>query len=449
MTPPTVPFAQAARLWLKLGLLSFGGPAGQIAMLHRLVVEERKWIGNERFLHALNYCHLLPGPEAQQLATYVGWLLHGTRGGLTAGILFVLPGALVVLALSALYAAFRQVPAVDALFYGLKPAVLAVVLAAVLRLGGKALGNLFGVLLAAGSFLALFLFQTPFPLVIAAAALLGFLARKTCPDVLGDACPGWLHGQAGHGSGDAEAPGPERGATLAGSLRTLGLWLVLWLGPVAALLLILGPEHVFSRLAVFFSKMAVVTFGGAYAVLAYVAQEAVEGFGWLSPADMLNGLGLAETTPGPLILVLQFVGYLAAFRDPGTLPPVLAGILGSALTLWVTFAPCFLWIFLGAPYIERLRGVRGLGAALSGITAAVVGVVLNLAAWFGLHTLFGHVGQTSFLGGSLPLPQWSSLDPAALVLALAALAAMRLLRLGLAPTLGLCALAGLFWKLLA
>jgi chromate transporter len=445
-----VSFGQAARLWLKLGLLSFGGPAGQIAMLHRLVVEERKWIDNERFLHALNYCHLLPGPEAQQLATYVGWLLHGTRGGLVAGTLFVLPGALVVLALSALYAAFRQVPAVEALFYGLKPAVLAVVLAAVLRLGGKALGSLFGVLLAAGSFLALFLYQTPFPLVIAAAALLGFLARKTCPDVLGNACPGWLHAQAtGHGSGEAETPGPERSASLAGSLRILGLWLTLWLGPVAALVLALGPENVFSRLAVFFSKMAVVTFGGAYAVLAYVAQEAVQGYGWLSAADMLNGLGLAETTPGPLILVLQFVGYLAAFRDPGALTPVLAGILGSALTLWVTFAPCFLWIFLGAPYIERLRGVRGLSAALSGITAAVVGVVLNLAVWFGLHTLFGRMETVPFLGGDLPLPQWSSLDPAALVLALGALAAMRLLRLGLAPTLGLCALAGLLWKLLA
>lgn len=452
-----VGFGEAARLWLKVGLLSFGGPAGQIAMMHRMVVEEKKWIGNDRFLHALNFCHFLPGPEAQQLAIYIGWLLHGTPGGLVAGTLFVLPGFLVVLALSALYAAFNQLPAVEALFWGLKPAVLAVVVMAVLRIGAKSLASGFAWLIAAASFVSLFVYQVPFPVVVLASALLGWLGRDACPNLLGDACPGWVHGNGktavhggnANGAADAvlDAGLDHTRASLRRSLRVLAVWLPVWLSPVAALLLLFGPNDVYSRIAVFFSKMAVVTFGGAYAVLAYVAQAAVADYGWLSAEDMLNGLGLAETTPGPLILVLQYVGFLAAFRDPGALTPLLAGTLGALLSVWVTFAPCFLWIFLGAPYIERLRGVRALSSALSGITASVVGVVFNLALWFALHSLFGKVGETGFLGGSIPAPSLSTLDVPAAVLVLGAFVAMRRFGLGMIQTLAGCALAGLAWRL--
>lgn len=454
---PAVPFREALKVWTRIGLLSFGGPAGQIAMMHRVLVEEKKWIGNDRFLHALNFCHLLPGPEAQQLAVYVGWLLHRTLGGLVAGTLFILPGFLVVLGLTVLYAGFREAPAVAAVFYGLKPAVLAIVLQAVLRIGRKSLRTPYAVLLAGGAFLALFLFHAPFPAVVAAAALLGWLGGGACPQYLGDACPGWVYapGNGGHGGGggavddllEGGAPAHAR-PNLGRSLRTLAVWLALWWGPVAVLALLLGPRDVYVRIGVFFSKMAVVTFGGAYAVLSYVAQAAVADYGWLAPDEMLSGLALAETTPGPLILVVQFVGFLAAYRAPGTLAPMLAGTLGAALTVWVTFAPCFLWIFLGAPYVERLRHVAALREALAGVTAAVVGVVLNLALWFGLHTVFGRVGEARLAGMALPTPDWASLDPVALALALAALAAATLLRAGMFTLLAGSAAAGVLCKLL-
>lgn len=456
---PTIPFREALKVWTRIGLLSFGGPAGQIAMMHRVLVEEKRWIGNDRFLHALNFCHLLPGPEAQQLAVYVGWLLHRTWGGLVAGTLFILPGFLVVLGLTMLYAGFREVPAVAAVFYGLKPAVLAIVLQAVLRIGRKSLRTPYAALLAGGAFLALFLFQAPFPAVVATAALLGWLGGSACPQYLGDACPGWVHAPGGSGHRGETAGGVvdnllEAGApahtqpSLRRSLRTLAVWLALWWGPVAALALLFGPHDVFVRIGVFFSKMAVVTFGGAYAVLSYVAQAAVADYGWLAPDEMLSGLALAETTPGPLILVLQFVGFLAAYRAPGALSPMLAGTLGAALTVWVTFTPCFLWIFLGAPYVERLRHVAALREALAGVTAAVVGVVLNLALWFGLHTMFGRVGETDFAGMALPIPDWVSLDPAALALALAALAAVTFLRAGMFTLLAGSAAAGLLCQLI-
>jgi chromate transporter len=442
--PPAVSFAEALRLWLKVGLLGFGGPAGQIALMHRLLVEEKRWIGEARFLHALNYCMLLPGPEAQQLAIYVGWLLHRTRGGIVAGTLFVLPGFLAILALSLLYARFHQVALVAALFYGLKPAVLAVVVHAVHRLARRALAGPALLAVAALAFLAIFLLDLPFPLVVLAAALAGalgerlapgsFRARPAAPSGDGAARPvdALLEGAAP----DHARPSPARAAGV------LCLWGGLWLAPVVAIRLLLGPDSVFTDIAVFFSKMAVVTFGGAYAVLAYVAQEAVNHYGWLGPGEMLDGLGLAETTPGPLILVMEFVGFLAGYRAATGLPPLLAGTLAALLTVWVTFVPCFLWIFLGAPYVERLRRSQALGAALSAVTGAVVGVVLNLAVWFALHVLFARVGEWRGHGLRLPLPDPASLDPLALALAAAALVALFGLRLGMVATLAASALAG-------
>jgi chromate transporter len=357
-----IPFAEAVRVWARVAALSFGGPAGQIAVMHRILVEEKRWIGENRFLHALNYCMLLPGPEAQQLAVYVGWLLHKTKGGLVAGTLFVLPGLLAIMALSWIYAAFGNVGVVEALFFGLKAAVLAIVLEAVMRIGRRALKNNVMLGLAAAAFVAIFAFDVPFPLIILTAALIGFFGGRA-------GLPAFLTGGNGHGAHvgkavlDAEtALGESVPAhalpSVSWSLRVSAICLVLWLGPVAALLLALGPGNVFTNIAVFFSKMAVVTFGGAYAVLAYVAQQAVETYGWLQPGEMLDGLGLAETTPGPLIMVTQFVGFLGAFRDPGGLNPFVAGTLGGLLTTWVTFVPCFLWIFLGAPFVETIRGNR-------------------------------------------------------------------------------------------
>ncbi len=426
--PPT--FLEALLTWLKIGLLSFGGPAGQIAMMHKVLVEEKKWISNDRFLHALNYCHFLPGPEAQQLATYVGWLLHKTPGGLVAGTLFILPGFFVIMALGALYAAWRQIPAVEALFYGLKPAVLAIVIGAVIRVGGKSLKTRFAQTLALAAFVALFVFDVPFPVVVFGAGLAGWLAHRGSGD--------------SHGTMEEDEPLPEHARPdTRRSLRTLAVWLPLWLGPVAFLVLLFGWDDVYARLAIFFSKMAVVTFGGAYAVLSYVAQQAVEGYAWLSPADMISGLAMAETTPGPLILVLQYVGFMAAYASPGALPPLLAGVLGATLTVWVTFTPCFLWIFLGAPYMEAVRSNRALSAALSGVTAAVVGVILNLSLWFGLHTIFGRVGSWSGpLGLHLPVPELASLDPLAALLVAAAVLAMTRFKVGMGLTLSGCAALG-------
>jgi chromate transporter len=443
-----VSFREAVRVWLRVASLSFGGPAGQIAVMHRILVEEKRWIGETRFLHALNYCMLLPGPEAQQLAVYIGWLLHGTRGGLVAGTLFVLPGVVALMALSWLYAGFGEIGVVKALFFGLTAAVLAVVLEAVIKVGKRALKNRTMVALAALAFIGIFFFAVPFPFIIVAAALIGFAGNAA-----GIAAFRPAAARAG-AAGSDEAPAaidaafaraiPEhvrRSTRRAVKVAAIGL--TLWLGPVAALLLTLGPGNVFTTIAVFFSEMAVVTFGGAYAVLAYVAQEAVQSYHWLAPGEMLAGLGMAETTPGPLIMVLQFVGFMAAFRHPGPLAPMLAGTLGGLLATWVTFAPCFLWIFLGGPYIEALRGNNALGAALSAITAAVVGVILNLAIWFALHTLFGQVDERHVFGMVLQVPVLATLNLAALALAVAALLALFKFKVGMIPTLLGCSLAGI------
>jgi len=457
MEQPVVSFREALKVWTRIGLLGFGGPAGQIALMHRMLVEERGWIGNDRFLHALNYCHLLPGPEAQQLAIYIGWLLHGTKGGLAAGLLFVIPGMLTILALTFLYAGFQRVVAVQALFYGLKPAVLAVVVMAVLRIAAKSLKTPYLMVVAGCAFLAMFLYQAPFPLVIVVSGLLGYLGMTLCPQYLGKACPQWICGgttltasASNEGVIDMLLAKESEGRftpTLKRSLKVLAVWGTIWLGPVLLLLLLLGPEHVYTKISLFFSKMATVTFGGAYAVLAYMAQEAVTGYGWLQPGEMLDGLALAETTPGPLIQVVQFVGFLAAFRDPGTLNPYVAGTLGAALTVWVTFAPCFLWIFLGAPYVEKLRHNRVMNGALSGITAAVVGVVLNLSLWFGIHALFARTDPIHLLGAIVPLPHLATADWFGLLLAGLSYLAMHSGKLGMIPVLLICSWVGFFWKL--
>jgi chromate transporter len=444
-----VPFSEAVRVWARIAALSFGGPAGQIAVMHRILVEERRWLGERRFLHALNYCMLLPGPEAQQLAIYIGWLMHGVKGGLVAGVLFVLPGLVAIMGLSIVYALLGHVGPVAALFFGLKAAVLAIVLEAVVRVGKRALKNWVMLAIAAAAFLAIFVFGAPFPLIVLAAGLIGFVGGvMKVPAFL----VGGGHGSAGVnevadadtvlGEGTPEHARPNLGW----SLRISAVLLVLWLAPVLALGLTLGWDNVFSQIAVFFSKMAVVTFGGAYAVLAYVAQEAVETFGWLRPGEMLDGLGMAETTPGPLIIVTQFVGFLAAFREATGLSPVWAGVLGGLLTTWVTFVPCFLWIFLGAPFIEKLRGAKALSAALAAITAAVVGVILNLAIWFGLNVLFSEVRDGP---ASLEVPVLSSLNVPTLVLTLAAAIAVFRFKVGVIKVLLACALAGLGWYLVA
>ena len=444
-----VSFKEAAKVWARVAALSFGGPAGQIAMMHRILVEEKRWLGERRFLHALNYCMLLPGPEAQQLAIYIGWLMHRTAGGLVAGVLFVLPGLVAIMGLSIVYALFGQVGPVGALFFGLKAAVLAIVLEAVVRVGRRALKNGVMVAIAAAAFVAIFVFDAPFPLIILTAGLIGFAG-------------GWLKLPAflaggGHGPTDGvadadtvlgeETPSHAR-PNLGWSLKIGAVFLVLWLAPVLGLGLTLGWDNVFSQIAVFFSKMAVVTFGGAYAVLAYVAQEAVETFGWLRPGEMLDGLGMAETTPGPLIMVTQFVGFLAAFREATGLPALWAGVLGGLLTTWVTFVPCFLWIFLGAPFIEALRGAKALTAALAAITAAVVGVILNLAIWFGLHVLFRQVREVRAGPASLDAPVLASVDPVTLALTIAAAIAVFRFKVGVIPVLLACSAAGLAWYLL-
>jgi chromate transporter len=437
-----VSMSEAFAVWLRVALLSFGGPAGQIAVMHRIVVEEKRWISESRFLHALNYCMLLPGPEAQQLATYIGWLMHRTAGGLMAGLLFIVPGIICIMALSYIYAAYGNVGFVNALFFGLKAAVLAIVIEAVVRVGKRALRNRVMIGLAAIAFVAIFFFGAPFPLIVVGAGIIGFLGtRAGRADFQGG-------GHGGQGSADAEdllgneLP-PHTRPNLARALATAAIWLTLWLVPVACLLVWLGPQNVFSQIAVFFSKMAMVTFGGAYAVLAYVAQQAVEYYHWVKPGEMLDGLGMAETTPGPLIMVLQFVGFMAAFRDAGTLSPMWAGTLGGLLATWVTFAPCFLWIFVGAPFIETLRGNKPLAGALSAITAAVVGVILNLSIWFAIHTLFGEVTHVRSFGLSFDAPVFSSVNVWASVLALGAALAIFRFKVGMLPTLGAACGAGI------
>ena len=440
--PLPVTLAQALPVWARIAALSFGGPAGQIAVMHRILVEEKRWISENRFLHALNFCTLLPGPEAQQLATYVGWLMHGTRGGLVAGGLFVLPGIVAIMGLSWIYALYGNVGFVAGLFFGLKAAVLAIVLQAVIRIGKRALKGPVMVGLAAAAFVAIFFLDVPFPLIVLTAGVIGYLGGRA-------GLPQFKAG--GHGGDGKVVEGPfllddhelpQERAAAGHTLRMLLTWGAIWLVPVAAILLALGPDNVFSHVAVFFSKMAMVTFGGAYAVLSYVAQQAVEHYGWLKPGEMLDGFGMAETTPGPLIMVTQFVGFMAAFRNPGALPPLVAGTLGGLLTTWVTFAPCFLWIFVGAPYVERLRGNRALAGALSAITAAVVGVILNLAVWFALHTIFAETRP--FTAGPIrfDVPILASLNPWALALAAAAVLAVFRFKVGMVPTLAACAAAG-------
>ncbi len=399
-------FSEAFRLWLKIGCINFGGPAGQIAMMHRMLVDERKWIDEPRFLHALNFCMLLPGPEAQKLATYIGWALHGVRGGLAAGILFVLPGALVMLALSLLYALGRGIAIVDGALFGIKAAVLVIVVEALIRIGRRALKTSLLIGLAGAAYIGIFFFSIPFPLIVAAAALTGYLVARDRPEQLG------LKGEV---TDIAPAP-PDRWRQ---AIRAAVIGLVVWWIPVALAALALGPGHVLVNIGTFFSKLAVVSFGGAYALLAYMAQQAVETHHWMTAPEMVDGLGLAETTPGPLILVTQFVGFLAAFRDPAPFSPVVAGILGAAMTTWVTFTPSMLWIFVGAPFVEQLRANRRLSGALAAITAAVVGVILNLTVWFALHVLFGRV-QEMHAG---PL-RWYAIDLTSLDLRAVALAAI-------------------------
>jgi chromate transporter len=451
VTDHGVSFGEAVKVWLRVAALSFGGPAGQIAVMHRIIVEEKRWIGEARFLQALNYCTLLPGPEAQQLATYIGWLMHKTKGGLTAGLLFVLPGFLSIMALSWIYVIFGKVGIVQGLFFGLKAAVLAIVIEAVVRVGKRALKNRVMVGIAAAAFIAIFFYDVPFPLIIVLAGALGYVGGRAGVSAF---LAGGGHGKVGDkqvADRDSllgeETPDHAR-PNLRWSLTISAVFLVLWLAPVAALLLTLGPDNVFSNIAVFFSKMAVVTFGGAYAVLAYVAQQAVEQYQWVTAGEMLDGLGMAETTPGPLIMVTQFVGFLAAHRAPGGLHPLLAASLGGILTTWVTFAPCFLWIFFGAPFVEALRGNKALSAALGAITAAVVGVILNLAIWFALQVLFTKHAPFAWLGMSLQVPILSSVDWPSLVLAAAAAIAVFRFKIGMIPVLLASSVAGIAWHFL-
>jgi chromate transporter len=432
-----ISFGEAFRVWLRVALLSFGGPAGQIAVMHRILVEEKNWISESRFLHALNYCMLLPGPEAQQLATYIGWLLHRTAGGIMAGGLFILPGVISIMALSYVYAGYGNVSFIEALFFGLKAAVLAIVIQAVVRVGKRALRNRIMIGLAA----------LAFPIIIVAAGVIGYIGARTGrPEFAAVEHGGGKNAAAidsmlGDGLPDHVRP------TVARALKVSAVWLLLWLLPVCALLIAFGQANVFSQIAIFFSKMAMVTFGGAYAVLAYVAQQAVEHYHWVAPREMLDGLGMAETTPGPLIMVLQFVGFMAAFRDSGTLSPMLAGTLGGLLATWVTFTPCFLWIFLGAPFIETMRGNKGLAGALSAITAAVVGVILNLSIWFALHTVFRDTMQVRSFGLSFDAPMWSSIDVAALALAVAAAIAIFRFNIGMLSVLAASCAAGVVLRL--
>ncbi|MBO4226694.1 chromate efflux transporter [Bradyrhizobium neotropicale] len=441
-----ISFADALVVWLRVAILSFGGPAGQIAVMHRILVEEKNWISEARFLHALNYCMLLPGPEAQQLATYIGWLLHRTVGGIVAGGLFILPGVFAIMALSYIYAAYGNVGFVEALFFGLKAAVLAIVIQAVVRVGRRALRNPLMVALAAIAFIAIFFFGVPFPVIIVAAAITGFVgARLGRPEFAalehGGKSSAVIDSMLGEAVPDHVRPNAAR------TLRVGAAWLALWLVPVFALLIALGPSDVFSQIAIFFSKMAMVTFGGAYAVLAYVAQQAAEYYHWVTPREMLDGLGMAETTPGPLIMVVQFVGFMAAFREVSGLSPMLAGTLGGLLATWVTFTPCFLWIFVGAPYIEALRGNKALAGALSAITAAVVGVILNLSIWFALHTIFRQTFLVQGFGLFFDAPVLRSVDWPALALSLAAATAIFRFNVGMLVVLAASCITGVLWRL--
>lgn len=449
-TSPKVTLLEAFWVWVKVGLLSFGGPAGQIAVMHRILVEEKKWISENRFLHALNYCMLLPGPEAQQLATYTGWLLHGTKGGLIAGILFVLPGFVSILVLSLLYSMYQETGMVMGLFFGLKAAVLAIVFEALIRISKRALKNRVMYFLSAAAFAAIFFFQVPFPYIVICAALTGWIGGKFYP--------AWFHivkGQSDNTNNDkasetviADTDEHTIQPTLMRTIRVAVVWLLVWWVPVLMLVWVFGTDHVFTQEAIFFSKTAVVTFGGAYTVLAYIAQQAVDVFGWLQPGEMLDGLGMAETTPGPLIQVVQFVGYMGAFRFAPEFHPVISGIMGSIITTWVTFMPCFLWIFMGAPYIEYLRNNSSLSMALSAVTASVVGVILNLSIWMALHTLFASVDEYDAWGMRLLIPDFATLNSASLALTVMAFFSLLYFHIGMVNTIIICSGLGLMYQFL-
>lgn len=441
-----IAFNDALAVWLRIAILSFGGPAGQIAVMHHILVEEKNWISEARFLHALNYCMLLPGPEAQQLATYIGWLLHRTVGGIVAGGLFILPGVIAIMALSYVYAAYGNVGFVAALFFGLKAAVLAIVIQAVVRIGKRALRNRVMIAIAAIAFVAIFFFAAPFPSIVLAAGVIGYVGARLGRPEFAAIEHGGKNAAAIDRLLDDMIPDHVR-PSASRALRVGALWLALWLVPVAALLVVLGPSSVFSQIAIFFSKMAMVTFGGAYAVLAYVAQQAASYYHWVEPREMLDGLGMAETTPGPLIMVVQFVGFMAAFREANGLSPMLAGTLGGLLATWVTFTPCFLWIFLGGPYIETMRGNRALAGALSAITAAVVGVILNLSIWFALHTIFRQTFPVQGLGLSFDAPALRSVDWAALALSIAAATAIFRFNVGMLVVLAASCISGVLLRL--
>ena len=422
-------FAEAFRFWLKLGFVSFGGPSGQIAMMHAEVVEKKKWLSETHFLHALNFCMLLPGPEAQQLAIYIGWLLHKTRGGIVAGALFVVPSIFILWTLSYIYVAFGHVPSIAAIFYGLKPAVLAIVAAAVIRIGSKALRNAVMWAIALAAFVAIYFFRVPFPVIIVSAGIVGLTGGKLLPRFF----LGSLDNDARPTSSDRGTLTPAtKRSSLVRVFKTSITWILIWSLPLALAGIFLGTQHTVFREGIFFSKAAVVTFGGAYAVLPYVSQQAVEHYQWLRADQMLDGLGLAETTPGPLIMVLQFVGFLGGWNHPGNLPPLLAATLGALITTWTTFVPCFLWVFLGAPYIEKLRGAKQLTAALSTVTAAVVGVILNLAVWFGVHVIF---------------PANGNVDWFAVVICVIAFAGILHWKWNIIPVILGSGLAGLVWRL--
>lgn len=458
---PRVTFWQALPTWCRIAALSFGGPTAQIAVMHRIIVDEKKWVGEARFLHALNFCMLLPGPEAQQLATYVGWLMHGTRGALTAGLLFILPGFVSILALSMIYVTWHQVPAVDAVFFGLKAAILAVVLQAVIRIGSRVLKTRALLVVAATAFVAIFFFRAPFPLVILAAGIIGLVGNRWRPE--------WFpvlqaHGKQAENDKDVEhhlEPGEQVSPavlavqpTWSRTLLVLLLWLAIWWLPIGLVALLFGQDSIYVTQGVFFSKAALVTFGGAYSVLTYIAQEAVDKYKWLSGPQMLDGLGLAETTPGPLIMVVQFVAFLGAYQHAvaqpgGSLSPLAAGTLGSVVTVWATFAPCFLYIMTGAPWVERLRRNRALAAALSAVTAAVVGVVFNLAIWFAAQVLFHEVQSPVFaLPGvkiHLLLPVWHTVSWGSLLCLAVAAGLIFGVKANMFVALGVSIVVGVIW----
>lgn len=444
-TPPestrdVIPLREATKAWFAISLQTFGGPAGQIAVMQRTLVDEKRWIGQQRFLFALSYCTLLPGPEAQQLATYVGWLLNGVRGALVAGILFILPGVVALLVLSGIYVAFGDTTLVESLFLGLAPAVIAIVVQAVVRVGRKGLGHPALVGLAVASFVALTFFAVPFPVVVLVAAAAGWALGRRLPTLtappraaVDDGPPPLVSDDALH----TERPSGRRAALV------LAIGLVAWFAPVAAAASLFGRSSIFVDQGLFFSGAALVTFGGAYAVLAYVAQQAVEVYGWLAPGEMVRGLALAETTPGPLVMVVQFVAFVGAYRAPGDLDPWVAAVLAALLTTWVTFVPCFLFILLGAPYVERLRGNRDLAAALAGITAAVVGVIASLAVFFALHTLVDDTRTLTPGPLDLELPVLTSIDAASLAITALGCALVFWRKWSVLRTLGACALAGI------